>query len=397
MITEKQIKNELLKDIDPLTEKEFKYLKERLNCPKKEKDPPTMYLSVTPITLNYELINFSIKLKQFSDLGVKLFIVVLDPFMYFNPLFKRELNDDMTVSELLDKKIDEYKRLLISFGVNEKNTHIVKFSDAWEKFVEKGMLMEYNKITSRLNIKDRIKGRWTLNHAITLAGDFFLANFYHLIYPEETKRSADFFYLSQRRRSLDDYLKKLVLEEGIISREKPVCLYTKKFRLSDHKGLMPSLDMKYDEIYDILTQEKLTKEKINYLYNSIFKKILKDIKIKNNKTSIAQDFVKYFNKIKNKMGHKDSIPRIRLIKSSKEIKEISSSLRSQNVLEILKLCNGENSIVKIAESLKIKVPNVSRYLKDMERSKIIRFNKSYCPEKIVNQIKIDLEKISKNN
>ncbi len=392
MITNKQVKK-LLEGIEDLNEKDLCYFKERLNCPKKEKDPPTIYLSVTPINLNYELINFSIKLKEFSDLGAKLFIVILDPFMYFNPIFKQEITNDISSEELINKKIENYRRLLISLGVKEKSMHIVKFSDAWKKFIEKGMLIKYNQLASKLIIKDRIKGRWTLNHATTLTGDLFLANFYHLIYPEETKRSADFFYLSERRKMLFEHLKKGMRDEKIIKREKPVFLYSKKIRLKNKEGLIPSINMKYDEIYDILVQDKLSKEKIAYLYNSIFNKVIKDIKLKKNKTSIARDFVKYFKKIKKKLGHKDSLSKIKTVKSQKEIKDLSGSLRSQNILEIIKLCDGKNSIVRIAEELSIKVPNVSRYLKELEKEGIIRFNKSYCPERIVNQIKINLKEI----
>ncbi|MCD6434631.1 MAG: hypothetical protein J7L14_03390 [Candidatus Diapherotrites archaeon] len=158
--------------------------------------------------------------------------------------------------------------------------------------------------------------------------------------------------------------------------------------------VMPNWEMSAKEIFDVLEKYNITKKHSMELI-SIIERFANEIKIeidssdlpKNERVKLAYMLHELLQEIKKKTNKEFCTSTIQL-QNMEEIAKISNILRSRNNTNILKLCNGENSITEIAKRLDKSLPNVSSTIKKLHSIGLIDFNEKKKPVKVVDRIEV---------
>ncbi len=366
---------------------------------REEQTPPTIFFSLTHIKHNYLTLTRLLNLAKLSKTGFNIAIVLWDMNILSNPYFKKvefEHYKNWTTDQYLKKKKEEILSLAIAFGI--KNIKVYYSSETWSRFMQqkdKGLFAKYYSVLSVIDL-DESNINEKLNYQIQLPADVFFASFFHELYPEDCKKPIEAIYSSPARKSLYFATRKAMHYEGLTSTEQPVIILSKEIPRIEIDAQIPHWDMTASEIHQLLSKWRFEKSDIENLYKNAIGLILPEITIVTGKgkkkmkldegisqlsnqsrenivASTSKNLFEYFQKIKEiTKNAEEPKPDFHIIKTRKELKQLSALLKSENVMRILVLSNGNRTVSEIAKDTNMQLSNTSQYITKLKKAGLVK-------------------------
>lgn len=382
-----------------------------------EKNPPTIYWSLTYLTTNYITLTHLFNLAKICRFGCELVVSLWDMNMLSNPYFKKiefEKYQRPTYEQYIKQKKDEVRALTAALGI--QNVKIFASSELWIRFMqqkEPALFSQYYSTISTIDL-DEIDINEKLHYLVQLPADLFFANFFHILFAEDAKKSIDILYGMPERKSLYFVTRKAMHSEGLVSTEKPVLMLPNNIPRIEIDAQIPQWDLTQNEIYQLIALWQFSPTDLEALYQNVFGLILPEVTLvtaKGEKTvetknaskylvamnrenaifSITKNFFEYFKKARELVDFRqEPKPDFYNIKTRKETQQIASLLKSKNALQILALANGNRTVTEIAKETNMQLSNASQYITKLRKAGLIAIR-----EKKVNRtargIKINFE------
>lgn len=409
---------------------EYKKVFEGVIRPKLEKgERVNVFFSSNFFNFNYYYLTQFVFLSTLAKSSNVFFYITLADTVLFakkhvhfsSPMAARE-------GSTIQANVEEIKRILCALGISEKNIFVVKSSEAWLRFVkfDENSIIEFYKSlslfpNSALNIPNWWIERYyvpkntkfSLSYAVEKYIDLFACKYFERIFPEEIQGKIDLFVTGNAGSRLLLVAKDTLVEEGLLSKDWPV-LVMKGIPCFGHtnsinpKFCMPSIDMNVQEIYSIIKQYNVSHKHVKELFDNLLSKVLDEFIIigqKNviEKTSslniskyslekqrliLAYNLEAYLKKLKSKIQDKQDVKYYSIDKKNQMI-EISNTLRSELTLDILHLCDGNNTITEIAKKLGKHTSNVSAILSKLKEKELVSVNKEGKPIRTITSVKFN--------
>lgn len=340
----------------------------------------------TFITPNHITLPLLYNLAKFSNNNCKIFCIFWDMNLIN---YKKLLNNDYEIAR--KEKINELRNVLMELGANPDNFEILTASDAWTKLVnlkKPNIYLTFFKLISEINDINLKENK--IKFYLQYPADILFSVFFHLLFPEEEAK-IDVLISGFNRQEIYDSTRKILLKEGILNSRFPIPIYIKNIPRISFKNIHPNWNMSEEEISSIVLEKNMSDsdifDMIEIIFNIIenfkfnkknynkteFKNILKNL---NNKQEILSKLLFYFfNKIKTKRT-KNKNDLIKKITDIESLKKISSILKDSYSLKIIKLSDGVLSLTEMAKKLKTNPSNLYKYIKKLQESNIITYDKN---------------------
>lgn len=363
-----------------------------------DKDRPSIFFSLTHLKYNYITLTHLFNLAELAKLGFCIVIVLWDMNILSNPYFKKvefEKYRDWTSEQYINKKRDEILSLATSLGIEK--VKVYNSSEIWSRFMQKKdreLFAKYYSVLSTIDL-DECSTDEKLNYLIQLPADIFFANFFEDLFPEDVKRPIEVIYSSPARRMLYFATRKAMHNEGLTSTERPIVILSKEIPRIEIDAQIPHWDMTASEINQIMSRWQFEKSDLENLYKNVLGKILCNVSIITNTgvktvqidtavkellkesqenivSSASKNFFTYFQKAKEITKNLEAPrPAFHAIKTKKELKQLSTLLKSENVMKILVLANGARTISEIAKDMSMQLSNASQYIAKLKKASLV--------------------------
>ena len=391
----------------------------------KTKKNLTLLFSFTHVTFNYWLIY---RIKSISSLinSIEKDVTVIFIFLDVNMMtWKTALNESKqfeTEQSYINFKVDEFKKLAISLGIPEKNFTVKKASEAWERMMVSSNQNTFLKIYDILTtIKtDEINPRKKISELFQITSDLFVSNFYNILFPEDGHEPVDVLCFSEANTYIYSKVREIMFDKGFISYKKPIFSFMQRIPFYIYNGLVPEWNMKHEEIEHIIHNSIVNKNdtksllealalmehKLKLVYKNQIQELSKEnilnvldkIDTNDMKSTISlnvyeflkSEKAKTLEKLKSFVYKESSNLRITELSESQNIGRI---LKADVYREILKFCDGTNTITQIARKSEKQIANVSIYISHLKESGIIKISDEGKPVRIRRSITINLDTI----
>ena len=399
--------------------------KKIINPESKTKKKITLLFSFTHVTFNYWLLYRIKSISSFIN-SIEKDVNVIFIFLDVNMMkWKTALNESMqfeTEQSYINFKVNEFKKLAISLGIPEQNLIVKKASEVWERMTmshnQKIFLKIYDILasieTNEINPSKRI------SEIFQMTSDLFISNFYDVLFPEDANDSVDILCFSEANTYIYSKVREIMFDKGFISYKKPIFSFMKRIPFYIHNGLVPEWNMKHEEIEHIIENSIINNNDTTSLLESfalmnhelkvVYKNqvqglskenivnVINKIDIDDIRSTISLNMYEFLKSEKTKtleklksFVHKES--------SNLQITELNKSQNIGRILkadvyrEILKFCDGTNTITQIARKSEKQIANVSIYISHLKESGIIKISNDGKPIRIRRSITINLDTI----
>ncbi len=363
-----------------------------------EKNPPTIYWSLTYLTTNYLTLTHLFSLAKICRLGCELVISLWDMNMLSNPYFKKiefEKYQRPNYEQYIKQKKDEVRALTAALGI--QNVKIYTSSEIWVRFTqqkEPPLFPQFYSTISTIDL-DEIDINEKLHYLVQLPADLFFANFFNVLFAEDAKKPIDILYGMPERKSLYFATRKAMYSEGLVSTEKPVLLLPNRIPRIEIDAQIPQWDLTRNEIHQLLALWQFSPADLESLYQNVFGLILSEVTLVTSKgektvetknaskylgtmargdviSSTTKNFFDYFKKARELVDFKHE-PKLDFynVKTRKEAQQIASLLKSKNALQILALANGNRTVSEIAKETDMQLSNASQYIAKLKRAGLL--------------------------
>ncbi len=370
-----------------------------INAKVHSKEVLNIFCSFTFITPNNRAIFILSKLAEFAKVcpNTRIHIVLADMNILTQDYLKHlGFNWETDTVNFIQKKKDELRQYLMSFGASPEQIHVYNFSEVWEKMIkkeDKHYFLQYYSVISefKLSAFDNAK-IYNVSQFFQYSLDIFFATIMHILYPEYVNAPVDVFIGRFMKKDIYVPTRNLIYEHGISKMRKPFLLLTKEDPDLMFRDRIPEWNMDMEEIRYIIDNTELKDEdylniiefyrsevdKFN-VYMDEEKKVLSiDQAVKmvkkesrNIKTIIVSSLIYSFLQEKKKLVKEDiSVDNIQ-IKRKQDIIKISNLLKTKHVLEIIHLCDGKHTLTAVSKKLGIHMSNLSKSIKELKDAGII--------------------------
>ena len=230
--------------------------------------------------------------------------------------------------------------------------------------------------------------------------DYLIAMNLPELFPELCSTAPNYYLTSERfkifQKEIEHYLSTTYLKY-----ESPKPIYVKRVPvIISNKEEIPSIEMSQERIHEIVkdhySDKTISKREINDLIE-IFSPVLKSLKLKKLKKQFVEQvslsLYDYFSKILEIVQKQNAKERTRSLFISNK-KEFERQIKPLNniKLEILKLCDGNNSSLDISRKTGIKLSTVSTYFNYLKNQELIIGNRK--PKRVIDSIVINLKEMN---
>jgi len=374
--------------------------------------PPLIYFSSNTYSLNYYFIAKLFSLSQlYKQQEINIAIILND---MGTQRFQRQeyISTDKTTA----KNIEVYK-ILNCFGVPSKNIKVHRLSEGWHNYLMTNEKAHFDFMHNLVYFDTQLTAipeeetkldflpkntAYEVYYVVQKYIDLIISSQYQKIFPDDFQSEVDIHLTSTFSYPLLQNIR-----ADLIKRKNTYISLPKIYSLpplpffgkSKHiypEHVVPNTEMNQSEIKRVIDIYNLDKKEIELIYKNFLIYALEmphDLKLDHNieqqRMHLAEDLYKMLRKIKNEIT---STPKdmLNISMNSENSEELLSLLKSPSTQEILKLCNGENKIIDIAQKLNKHQPNVSKTISKLKKFEIIQINIQKKPIKTVNKIEMHI-------
>lgn len=371
---------------------------------------PNLLCSFTYITPNYTVIHTIKELAKLEKEGYMIHLILWD----INSLTHRysRNQNDLNIYDFTNEKIKEIKSIARSFGMNEEFFKIHKSSELWKRLIlieKPPLFQEMYEIMTDIRSQDLAINE-KISHLMQMPADMFVANYFHVLCPEEIDKPIDVFYFNKNKEVLHRRVREEMFRKGLTNMEKPVFLIAENLPYIIFNSSLPEWNLEIDEITYIVTGKKPNIDEAKMLVSLILSEIISEFKVTEGeeKTGMStEDLVKkipkmkkrdlyitlaenlhlYLQKVRSGVIEKTDESELLQVTNKEKASDLGKILKSKIYLDILLLSDGTKNTTEIAKRLQKQVSNVSVYihqLKSMGFVKIINGGKVKRSFKAVN-------------
>lgn len=374
--------------------------------------PPLIYFSSNTYSLNYY---FIAKLHDLSQLYKTEEINIA---LTLNDMSgkKYQRYDYLSSSKVIAKNSEVYK-ILSHFGVPSKNIKVHRLSEGWHNYLATNEqahfdfmhnLVFLDKHLTQIPEEERQldflekKSTYEVYYVVQKYIDLIISSNYQKIFPNDFDNEVDIHLTSTFSYPLLQNIRKDLIKRQNTYISLPQIYSLPKlpfFGKSRHiypEHITPNTEMSVAEINRAINIYKLDKHEIQLIYKNFLAYASKnpvrspsESSLNKQRILLAEDLSKMLKEIKQAIT---SAPKDQLMlsRNTSESEEILSILKSPLAFEILKLCNGENKIIEIAQKLNKHQPNISKIISKLKKYELIQLNSDNKPVKTVNKIELQV-------
>lgn len=350
---------------------------------------PNLLCSFTYITPNYTVIHTIKELAKLEKEGYMVHLILWD----INSLTHRYSRNQNNLNsyDFTNEKIREIKSIARSFGMKEEFFKIYKSSELWKRLIlisKPPLFQEMYEIMTDIKTKD-LEINEKISHLMQMPADMFVANYFHVLCPEEIDRPIDVFYFNRNKEVLHKKVRDGMFNKGLTSMEKPVFLIAESLPYLIFENSLPEWNLGIDEITYIVTGKKPTVEESKTLISLILSELIEDFKVtegeevtsvtvdellkklpKMKKTdlyiTLAENLHSYLQKVKSGVVEKTEESELLHVNNKKRASDLGKILKSKIYLDIILLADGTKNTTEIAKRLKKQVSNISVYINQLK-------------------------------
>ncbi|MBT4174883.1 hypothetical protein HOC80_01635 [archaeon] len=378
------------------------------------------YANLYAESLHYPMIHYIQDLKDTMKKGDKLILCIWDKRIY--SFQKPEAVDFRT------KQKEVINNIQAILNYYEVDYEIIFLSDAFLRLVK---VDEFNELLYRILSKisvNQVENAYrsemylsrrpiTISKLVFIVADYLISLFFKKLFPELNVKEVTNYFTGKRFKAVLEVIEESISEIGIIV-SFPRVLYTNPIPILNYdSGKWISVEMSKNEVEKAIREAlkdklklKQIKEIIHLLHYLLgddgfyickddkslnaskdelidsFKELKKEDLIK----TLTVNIYNYLGFVKDNMltSRDDKLKKVNYIKDAKSLKSILSVLNPSK-MEILKLCDGKNSIKEIIEKSPMKPSSTQSYISRLKASGII--SKSNIPKRFVNEVVISFD------
>lgn len=369
-----------------------------------------IYSNISAPYIHYPVIDFVLNIRELYEEGDLLIICFWDYDVYNFETQQSKLAGDNAkireitgeLSKLLSSLHINHKILYLSDGIRRINNHEDLFNLLLtsQNNVKIGDFSDIYKRNKYLLLRPTTIGK--INFMIV---DYLIALFFKELYPNLAKnRRISVYHTGERFLGVKGAIEKAVSANELVVNF-PTIEYWKSLPIFNYlSGNWISTAMSKAEIEKILKDNisdkqafkdlvsigiKLKDPLLDHKINSFIKDIDKmdNLMIVKNVTDVLMHYLTFIKKLMDD-SEEGEIKKITYIDSKEKFKKILESLNPSK-LEILKYCNGKNTIEEIINLVSMKPSSVRSYLSNMKKEKLI--NSSKKPLRLIDELVISFE------
>ncbi len=378
------------------------------------------YANLYAESLHYPMIHYIQDLKDTMKKGDKLILCIWDKRIY--SFQKIEAVDFRTKQ----KEVINNIQAILSYY--EVDFEIVFLSDAFLRLVK---VDEYNELLYRILSKisvNQVENAYrsemylsrrpiTISKLVFIVADYLISLFFKKLFPELNVKEVTNYFTGKRFKAVLEVIEESISEMGVIV-SFPRVLYTNPIPILNYdSGKWISVEMSKNEVEKAIREaikDKLKPKQIREITNLLhyllgdngfyickdnksinaskeelvnsFKELKKEDLVK----TLTANIYNYLGFVKDNMliSKDDKLKKVNYVKDAKSLKSILSVLNPSK-MEILKLCDGKNSIKEIIEKSPMKSSSTQSYISRLKASGII--SKSNTPKRFVNEVVISFD------
>ncbi len=361
-----------------------------------------LYTNISPITNAYTNINHLFYLK--NQKPQKVYLCIWDNYFFENTILDQ--HDENSKKETLENNVKLLQKVMDHLSINYR---IIYLSDMWHRLFKNPKTAKiYQKILSLINLEQLSKGflmNYTPFGEISLSKinyiivDYLVSIYLQEIAPELCNSQPTHYLTSERfkvfKRDIDHVLKL----NSIYSPPLPLFITKVPVIMHQKQKIIPSMGMSVETIKQIIDSnyagklpERKEIEDLLEVLSEVNSKVELSEKLRYNQfiEALANEFYTYFEKI-NDIAAKVEIKNQKKSMFVSKHEEFNKQIKPLNKikLEILKLCDGENTSLDISKKSGIKLSTVSTYLTHLKNKGLLDEGKK--PKRSVDSIVINLE------
>ena len=360
------------------------------------KKPINLFVSFTFLTPNYRAISILNNISKILKLdnNIKLHIVLSDANMFNQEYIKSvglQFNTDY--DNFIKKQIEKISSYLLSFGVKSSQIRVYTFSEIWGKILadkNHHFLINYYSVISKTKLDNQIAK--TFARFFQFSSDIFFSVILQHLYPE-LNEGIDLFFGRVEKEGIYSVVRSTLYSEGVSKIKKPYLIYFKPHPELIYNNRLPEWNMSFEEIFYIIENVKPSKQSCIDLLNlyeydlteinlflegkftkESFQECLKIIEIGNDLSRfsvVASTLFQFLQERKCEINEDLTMPRLNL-HNKEEVLKITKLLKTKHILEILRLCDGDQTTSSLAKQLKLQISNVSSYLNQLKNLNLIK-------------------------
>jgi hypothetical protein len=371
-----------------------------------------IYSNISASRIHYLVIDFILNLKEFYEKGDTLILCFWDYDVYNfdnkdanvsdNRIKIREITGEL--SRLLNGLEIEHKIIYLSDALHRINNHEDLFNLLVNCYnsITMGKIEDIYKNNKYLKLRPSTLGK--INFMVV---DYLVALFFKELYPTLSKgKSVDIYHTGERFLGIKDSVEEMISKKELVVNFPAIKYWRALPILNYSSGNWISAAMSRNEIEKII-RENYPKDKdtlkdlikiglrvedsvLDHKINSFLSEI---DKIKDHEVivqEIANIFLSYFEYIKSliEQSEESEIKKITYVDSKEKLQKVLETLNPSK-LEILKQCNGKNTVEDIIKHVSVKESSVRSYISRMRNEKLITNSKK--PIRLVDEILISFD------
>ena len=356
---------------------------------------PNLLCSFTYITPNYTVIHTIKELAKLEKEGYMIHLILWD----INSLTHRysRNHNNPNIYEFTNERIKEVKGIARSFGMNEEFFKIHKSSELWKRLIlisKPPLFQEMYEIMTDIRVKDLAINE-KISHLMQMPADMFVANYFHVLCPEEIDKPIDVFYFNRNKETLHKKVREEMFRKGLTNMERPVFLIAENLPYLIFESSLPEWNLGIDEITYIVTGKKPTVEESKTLVSLILSEVIGEFKVTEGEErtglsteelikkipkmkkrdlyiTLAENLYIYLQKVKSGVVEKTDESELLHVYNKKKASDLGKILKSKIYLEIILLADGTKNTTEIAKRLKKQVSNISVYINQLKNMGFVR-------------------------
>ncbi len=353
---------------------------------------PELLCSFTYITANYTVLFVLKQLAEFAKQGYNIRLLIWD----MNSLthqYSRDLKDKNT--SFIKEKIKEIRSIARSLGVKDHHLRIYKSSETWKRLItisKPKLFFDFYELLTDFKVEDLGEVR-KVSHLVQMPADIFMANYFHLLYPEEVQNPIDVVFLGRNKEKIYRAVKEKMFEKGLINIERPILFLPPIYPYLIYNNKVPEWNMKLDEIIYLISSKKPSLTEIKQMFESVLPDLSEFMLVADGKKkkvafnilltklakleprdlylTLSENLYIYLQDIKKNIGTGSGLSNIMNISEKERAIEIGKVLKSEIALDILLLSNGKYNATQIARKLKKQTSNVGVYVNNLKKLRLI--------------------------
>ncbi len=368
-----------------------------------------IYSNIFASSIHYPVIDYLLNIKEFYEEGDTLMLCFWDFEIYTFKVFNKTISvREITreISKLLNTLKIKHKIIYLSDAIKRinNNPELFELLLISYTYISMGKIEDTYKNNKYLKLRPTTLGK--LNFMVI---DYIIALFFKDLYPNLAQnKSVDIYHTGERFLGIKQSIQESISKNELVVNF-PLTKYWKALPILNYsKGEWISASMSMNEIENIIRENfpkdkeslkdlilignKIKDSSLNFKIENLIKEMgEKDLSDEYLISEIAKILDLYFYKIKSLINESEEsvdIKKITYVNTKKEFENIFENINSAK-LEILKECNGRNTIEDIIKKISMKESSVRSYISRMKKEGLISNSKN--PSRLIDEIIVNFE------